>query len=48
MKIQEMDLQTLKSIAYDTLVQIEQSQGNLRLINQEIALRQEKDVKKVN
>lgn len=39
MNLQQMTLETLKSLAYDQLVQLEQTQQNLRLINEEIAKR---------
>ena len=37
MNIKEMSLEALKALAYDQLALLEQTQANLRLINQEIA-----------
>lgn len=39
MKIEELTLEQLKSLAYDCLLQIEQSQNNLKIINAEIGKR---------
>lgn len=46
MDIKNLTIQELKSLAYDTLVLIQNSQANLGVINNEIALRQ-KEVKEV-
>lgn len=37
MNLSQMNLTDLKALAYDTLVQLERAQGNLKVINQEIA-----------
>lgn len=37
MNIKEMSLEALKALAYDQLALLEQTQVNLRLINEEIA-----------
>lgn len=37
MNLNEMSLTALKALAYDQLVQLEQVQGNLKVINQQIA-----------
>ena len=39
MDIKTAHLETLKAFAFDTLVEIERHQGNLRAINEEIRLR---------
>jgi hypothetical protein len=41
MNIEQMTVEQLKALAYDSLVLIEQSQNNLKLINQELAKRAE-------
>lgn len=40
MNIKEMSINELKALAYDQLAIIEQTQNNLKLINQEILERQ--------
>ena len=37
MNLNEMNLTDLKALAYDQLVQLDQVQGNLKVINQQIA-----------
>lgn len=43
MDITKMNLVELKSLAYDQLAQLEQTQNNLKIINQEIINRQQSE-----
>lgn len=43
MNIKDMDLKSLKALAYDKLSQIEAIRNNLQIINQEIMKRMQKD-----
>jgi hypothetical protein len=36
MKLEELSIEKLKSLAYDELVKLEQAQGNIRALNQAI------------
>lgn len=47
MDITKLNIVELKALAYDTLATIEQTQNNLKLINQEIQLRLNTPVEKV-
>ena len=43
--IKEIDVVTLKSLAYDNLAQIEQCQANIKAINEELQSRQAVETK---
>jgi len=43
MDVKDMDLKSLKALAYDKLSQIEAIRNNLQIINQEIMKRMQKD-----
>ena len=43
--LDKMPLTELKALAYDQFVLLEQTQANLRIINQKIAMLQEQEVK---
>lgn len=47
MDITKMTIEELKCLAYDLIAQSEQTQNNLRAVNQEIANRQAAPVKEV-
>lgn len=47
MDITKLNIVELKALAYDTLATIEQTQNNLKLINQEIQLRLNTPVEQV-
>lgn len=42
--ISELDIKSLKAIAYDELVKLETAQTNLKLINEQIARKQQEQL----